>query len=170
MTNLRTSVISYTHCIINHHAQMMWMHMQVHARIRPRSTEASALKVLSFFHKLMLFLKCSQWQWSNLFLLQDGRTALHLAASYSSYEVVKMLVSAFADVNSSSNVSTTSIHTPPTHAWCQWKLKLPGLLIGTLEGTVPLFGGMLRSLVMPFWGVAHEVHFLCTNMCNRSLR
>jgi len=48
-----------------------------------------------------------------------------------------MLMSAFADVNSSSNVSTTSIHSPPTHAWCQWKLKLPGLLIGTLEGTVP---------------------------------
>ena len=57
MTDLRTSVISHTHSVIehsdwpldfcNHHTQMMWMHMQVHARIRLRSTEASAPQVLS---------------------------------------------------------------------------------------------------------------------------
>ena len=35
--------------------------------------------------------------------LQDGRTALHLAASYGNYEIVKILVSACA------NVDTTSI-------------------------------------------------------------
>ena len=45
----RTSVIGHAHCVIehsdwpsdfcNHHAQMMWMHMQVHVRIRPRSTK-----------------------------------------------------------------------------------------------------------------------------------
>ena len=64
VTDLRTSVISHAHCIIeysdwpsdfcNHHAQMMWMwmHMQVHARIRPRSTEASAPQVLSLISLL----------------------------------------------------------------------------------------------------------------------
>ena len=36
--------------------------------------------------------------------VQDGRTALHLAASYGNYEVVKILVSAFADVNNTSKV------------------------------------------------------------------
>ena len=38
-------------------------------------------------------------------LLQSGCTALHLACSHGNYEVMKLLVGAFADVNSISGVS-----------------------------------------------------------------
>jgi len=48
----------------------------------------------------------------------------------------------------------------PHIVWCQWKLKLPVFLLGTLEVTLPLFGGMLCRLVTSLWGVVYQVHSL----------
>ena len=46
----------------------------------------------------------------NCFCSQDGRTALHLAATYGNYEIVKVLVSAYADVdNTTIKVSTLPV-------------------------------------------------------------
>ena len=48
----------------------------------------------------------------------------------------------------------------PHIVWCQWKLKLPVFLLGTLEVTLPLLGGMLCSLVTSPWGVVYQVDSL----------
>ena len=63
------------------------------------------------------------------FCWQDGRTALHLAATYGNYEIVKILVSACA------NVDTTTIKVTVAATTAMWG-KVPKLFWTISESAI----------------------------------
>lgn len=52
-------------------------------------------------------------------------TALHLACSHGNYEVMKLLVGAFADVNATTDVSRVGVHVQQLQLGCVFPPQEP---------------------------------------------